>query len=146
MHYLFFPNFFYSTIPNGYVEYPAERSLIPDGNFIRNAGSSISFLIIVFVLVLIASCVSLLLYKYKRLEEMPQIRKITRIGIFFAHITFLNIVFSATNFLFQPSMSTNSVSFWHATKIAAIIMLIFVVLMCAIFTYHFYKTYNSDVL
>jgi hypothetical protein len=76
---------------------------------------------------------------------MPQIRKISRIGIFFAHITFMNIVFSATNFLFQPSMS-NSISFWNATKIASIIMLIFVMIMCIGFIIDFYKTYNSDVL
>ena len=65
MHFLMFPNFFYSAIPSDYYEYPAERSLIPDANFIRSAGSSISFLLIVLLLTAIASIISLMVFKLR---------------------------------------------------------------------------------
>ena len=68
MHFLWFPNFFYSTIPTGFIEYPVEKSLIPDGNFIRNAGSSISFCLVVLVVTGLASVVSYAVYRSKELE------------------------------------------------------------------------------
>lgn len=63
MHVLWFPNFFYGTIPEDYSEYPAEQSLIPDGNFIRNAGSSLSFLLIVVIIMMVACAVSYGIYR-----------------------------------------------------------------------------------
>ena len=108
MHFLFFPNFFYGTIPTDYYEYPAESSLIPDGNFIRGAGSSISFMLIVLVVMIIAVIVSYLIYRKRFLREMPQVRKITRLGILFIHITFMNIMFTALNYLIQPHVSEPS--------------------------------------
>ena len=65
MHFLMWPNFFYSAIPKDYYEYPAEKSLIPDGNFIRTAGSSISFLIIVIGVTALAALISFIVYKAK---------------------------------------------------------------------------------
>lgn len=145
MHYLMFPNFFYSAIPDSYLEYPAEKSLIPDANFIRNAGSSISFMLVAALVMGVGAIVSFLLFKLRGLEEMPQIRKITRIGILVIHITFMNIMFAAVTFLLQPAMTSNP-TFYNQTRTAAIIMLIIVLIICAGVTVHFYKTYNSDVL
>jgi len=145
MHFLMFPNFFYGTIPPNYVEYPAEKSLIPDGNFLRSAGSSISLLIIALAIMTIASIISFAVYKGNDLEEMPQIRKITRFGILVIHITFLNILFSAFSYLIQPSMSTVP-SFVVSSRIAAGVMIGIVLLFCIGIFIHFYKTYNSDVL
>jgi len=76
---------------------------------------------------------------------MPQIRKIARIGILAAHITFMNIMFEAMTFLVQPAL-TNNWSFFNQTKAAAIIMLLATVVLCTLISLHFYKTYNSDVL
>ena len=67
MHFLMFPNFFYSTIPSSYIEYPHEKSLMPDGNFIRNAGSSISLLLIAIALTITASIISYTIFKAKDL-------------------------------------------------------------------------------
>ena len=145
MHFLMFPNFFYSAIPSGFIEYPVEKSLIPDGNFVRNAGSSISFCLIALLVTGIASIVSYAVYKSKELEEMPQIRKITRIGILAAHVTFLNIIFTTFNYLVQPSVSNNW-PFSNSCRVGAVITLILVILLCAGIVFHFYKTYNSDVL
>lgn len=92
-----------------------------------------------------AAIVSLLLYKMKDLTEMPQIRKITRIGILAIHITFMNIVFAAITFLLQPTITPNSF-FYNQTRAAAIIMLIITIGLCLGTGLHFYKTYNSDVL
>ena len=63
MHFLMLPNFFYGTIPQGYVEYPAEKSIIPDANFIRNAGGSISLWLIVLAIMIIACIISYAVYK-----------------------------------------------------------------------------------
>lgn len=145
MHFLMFPNFFYAAIPSGYAEYPAEKSLIPDGNFIRNAGSSISFLLIVLLIMSIASIVSYAIFKAKKLGEMPQIRKITRLGFLGTHVTYLNILFIGACYLIQPFLSRDS-GFAHSCKIGSAIMIIVIILGCAGVTYHFYKTYNSDVL
>ena len=102
MHIFIFPNFFYGAIPPDYVEYPVEPSLIPDSNFIRNAGNSISFLIIVILILIIASIVSFSIYKTRFLHEWPQIRKICRIFILLGHFTFQNILFSALLYFIQP--------------------------------------------
>ncbi len=93
----------------------------------------------------IASIISFAVYKGNDLEEMPQIRKITRFGILVIHITFLNILFSAFSYLIQPSMSTVP-SFAMSSRAAAGVMIGIVVLFCIGILIHFYKTYNSDVL
>ena len=76
---------------------------------------------------------------------MPQIRKITRIGILAAQVTFLNIAFTAFNYLVQPSV-TNDRNFMNSCRVGAVIMLILTILMCVGIVFHYYKTYNSDVL
>ena len=76
---------------------------------------------------------------------MPQIRKVTRIGILAIHITFLNIVFTALSYLIQPSISNNT-AFASGSRVAAGVMLTMVLLFCVGIIWHFYKTYNSDVL
>lgn len=76
---------------------------------------------------------------------MPQIRKITRIGLLGIQITFLNISFTSINYLVQPFI-TNNPSFSSSSKIASIIMLIITCLIMLLIFVHFYKTYNSDVL
>lgn len=63
-HLAFFPNFF--PPPNYYVEIPVEKSLVPDGNLLRNAGSSLSFQIIVVSAVVVAVCLSLGFQKAKK--------------------------------------------------------------------------------
>ena len=68
MHILFWPNFFYGTIPSGYAEYPAESSLIPDANFFRNAGSSISFLLVMILVTIIGVIVSYAVFKSKFMD------------------------------------------------------------------------------
>lgn len=75
---------------------------------------------------------------------MPQIRKITRIGILGAGITFMNIVFAAATYLFQPAVTTSSFS--EQCRIGAIILVIVVPILSILISLHFYKTYNSDVL
>lgn len=76
---------------------------------------------------------------------MPQIRKITRIGILAAHITFLNIIFTAFNYLVQP-LVTHNWKFTNSCRVGAVITLIIVILLCVGIVFHYYKTYNSDVL
>ncbi len=76
---------------------------------------------------------------------MPQVRKITRIGILAMSVTFLNILFTALCYLIQPYI-TNDTGFAHSSKVAAIIMLVLIIVMCVGIVVHFYKTYNSDVL
>lgn len=76
---------------------------------------------------------------------MPQIRKITRLGFLGTHVTYLNILFTGACYLIQPFMSKDS-GFANSSKIGSIIMIIIIVLCCAAVIYHFYKTYNSDVL
>lgn len=66
-HVLFWPNFVYGVLGQGYRAYPAERALVPDGNFIRNAGSSLSFMAICVIVLGIASLVSYILYRTKNL-------------------------------------------------------------------------------
>lgn len=61
----FLPSFFNGAIPKDYVEYPAERSLTPDGNLIRNAGFSLSFIIIVIGLIVLAFIVSYAIHKIR---------------------------------------------------------------------------------
>lgn len=147
MHILFFPNFFWNSIPKNYMEYPAEKSLIPDGNFVRNAGSSLSFLVIVLITLAIATAVSFAVFKKSERDEMPQIRKITRIGLLLAHFTFLNIAFSALAYLIQPHVSEPSnTAFERSCFGASVSFTLLIPLFAAAITYHFYKTYNSDVL
>ena len=64
-HLTFFPNFF--PPPNYYVEIPVEKSLVPDGNLLRNAGSSLSFQIIVISATILAVCISLGVQKARKL-------------------------------------------------------------------------------
>ena len=75
---------------------------------------------------------------------MPQIRKVTRVGILAAHITFMNIVFTAATYLFQPFVASSL--FTNACRVAAVILIIVIPLLCIAICFHFYKTYNSDVL
>lgn len=76
---------------------------------------------------------------------MPYIRKITRLGILGVHVTYLNIVFSGVCYLVQPYMSKDG-AFASACKIGSIVMIIIVIMLCIGCIFHFYKTYNSDVL
>lgn len=55
-------------IPEDYIEYPAERSLVPDGNLIRNTGFCFSFIIIMIGLITIGFAISYVIYKIKELE------------------------------------------------------------------------------
>ena len=147
MHILFWPNFFYSAIPPGYREYPAETSLIPDANFLRNAGSSISYALVVLVVLIIAMLVSLLLFKKKFLPEMPQIRKITRVGILLLHLTFMNILFTSFTYLIQPYVpEPPATPFQQVCTGFSVFFPVFIPCAALSITYHFYKTYNSDVL
>lgn len=144
MHYLWFPNFFSSAIPHGLKEFPAEKSYIPDGNFIRNAGASVSFLLLWVVITGLLASVCFVFYKIRKLNEIPWIRKIMRIGLVIIQVTFMNILFWSLTYLIQP-MHTPS-SFTKNTRVCAIIMLVAVLLICFAICLHFYKTYNSDVL
>jgi membrane protein YdbS with pleckstrin-like domain len=76
---------------------------------------------------------------------MPQIRKITRVGFLIIHITFLNILFTGLNYLIQPYVST-SPNFANSSRIAAIVMIVVVLVSSIGIIFHYYKTYNSDVL
>jgi hypothetical protein len=62
----FFPNFF--PPPDYYVETPMEKSLVPDGNLLRNAGSSMSYQLVVMGVLLVAVVSSFLYQKGKGLE------------------------------------------------------------------------------
>ena len=147
LHLSIFPNFFVGTIPDDYLELPAEESLIPDSNFIRNAGGSISLLLILLFILSIAMGVSFCLFKKFEAYEMPQIRKITRIGILIIHLTFMNLLFVSLTHLIQPHISTPSgTSFVEANYAFAVIFSLFVPFAMIGIIYHFYKTYNSDVL
>ena len=61
----FFPNFF--TPPNYYVETPVEKSLVPDGNLFRNAGSSLSFQLVALGVLFAAVLASFIYQKVKRM-------------------------------------------------------------------------------
>lgn len=102
-------------------------------------------MLISLVIMLVAFIVSYVLYRVKDLFEMPQIRKITRIGILAIQITFLNIVFTALNYLIQPFVTTDA-GFTNSSRVAAIIMFIIIFIAMVGIFFHFYKTYNSDVL
>lgn len=75
---------------------------------------------------------------------MPQIRKITRVGFLAIQLTFLNSLYSALVQLIQPSIGDPAIE--NSSRTAAIIMLIFVLILMSSIIYHFYHTYNSDVL
>lgn len=64
-HLNFFPNFFSGLISPYYVETEVEKTLIPDGNLLRNAGFTFSFQLIVLGLLAISAVVSVLYSKYK---------------------------------------------------------------------------------
>ena len=147
VHVLMFPNFFSETIPSGYSEYTAEESIIPDTNFIRNAGGSISLLIIEIIILLIAVGVSYALFRQHSNYEMPHIRKIARIGILFIHLTFMNLLYASFVHLIQPHVSQpDDTSFVKANTAFAVIFILLVIGAMAGIIYHFYMTYNSDVL
>lgn len=76
---------------------------------------------------------------------MPQIRKITRIGILVGQVTFLNILFTSFNYLVQPSVSSNW-RFSNSCRVGAVIALVLIIILCLVVVFHYYKTYNSDVL
>ena len=78
---------------------------------------------------------------------MPHIRKITRISILFIHLTFMNILYASFLHLIQPHISQpDDTSFVKANIAFSIIFIILVVIAMAGILYHFYMTYNSDVL
>jgi hypothetical protein len=85
-----FPNFFSSLISPYYVENTVERTLIPDGNLLRNAGYTFSYQIITAVLLVIAAIASIIYSKVKDLDEYIHFRKIMRLGILLLHLGFMN--------------------------------------------------------
>lgn len=147
MHVAMFPNFFIATVPVDYSEYPAEPSLIPDSNFIKNAGGSISLMLILVFIFAVLIGISYCLFKKNQNYEMPQIRKISRIAILFIHLTFMNILFASFAHLVQPHVSSPSGTPFVNSNIAfSIIFIILLPIVMLGIIYHFYKTYNSDVL
>lgn len=146
-HFLWFPNFFEPEIPGSYTEYPAETVLIPDGNFIRNAGSSISFGLIVFGVMLIALVISYFSYTQKVVEEMPQVRRIARISILLLHTTFMNLLFYGFTYLILSHVSEPEHSTYLNVNVGISILFILLIPLVMIgIGYHYYETYNSDIL
>ena len=66
-HLSFFPNFFSELIPNFYLEVPYEKTLIPDGNLLRNAGNTFSYQLIFAFVLIVAAVISLIYQKQKEL-------------------------------------------------------------------------------
>lgn len=143
----FFSNFFASLIPEYYVEYPVQKSLVPDGNLIRNAGNSLSYQLVVIGAFLLAIIVSFAVQKKNELEEPPHIRKIMRVGILLFSIGFMNEVFFSFVQLIQPAAFPPDTDNFHNGNIILAFLIVFLIpaIMAAVI-YHFYKTYNSDVL
>ena len=124
-----------------------ERSLVPDGNFLRNAGFSISYQLVVLGILILFAIISLAAKVIKGLDEPPYIRKIMRIGSLLFYIGFMNEVFFAFVQLLQPSSVSSEYTSFRNSCVAASYAIIFVVPIIMFFmAYHFYQTYNSDVL
>ena len=70
-----------------------------------------------------------------------------RLGILSVHIGFMNELFFAFVQVIQPSSyQPEFESFYNANLAVSYMLIVLVpVLMCAVL-YHYYKTYNSDVL
>jgi hypothetical protein len=120
---------------------------VPDGNFLRNAGFSVSYQIVVLGLLILLVAVSLLAKVVKGLDEPPYIRKIMRVGSLLFYIGFMNELFFAFVQLLQPSsVSLEYASFRNSCIAAsyAIVFIVPIIMLCI--AYHFYQTYNSDVL
>lgn len=124
-----------------------EKSLVPDGNFIRNAGFSISYQLVILGIFVFFVLVSLAAKMVKGLDEPPYIRKIMRIGSLLFYIGFMNEVFFAFVQLLQPSSASPEYASFHNSCVSASYAIVFVVpLIMFLIAYHFYQTYNSDVL
>jgi hypothetical protein len=146
-HLSFFPNFFSGLIPEFYVETPVEKTLVPDGNLLRNAGSTFSYQIVVIGLFSIGVIASLCLWKARNSNEPPLMRLIARMGFLLFHIGYMGELFSAMVQLIQPHSSQQEYASFAAANVGcSYLILLGVPILMAAAVYHFYATYNSDVL
>lgn len=98
-------------------------------------------------LLILLVVVSLLTKVAKGLDEPPYIRKIMRIGSLLFYIGFMNEVFFAFVQLLQPSSVSSEYTSFRNSCVAASYVIVFIVPIIMFFiAYHFYQTYNSDVL
>ena len=80
-------------------------------------------------------------------REIPQVRRIARLGILLLHFTFMNILFCSLTFLIQPHVSEPHPTTFHDVNVGLSMMFVILVPMIMLgIGYHFYKTYNSDIL
>lgn len=96
---------------------------------------------------LIALLVSIVYSRQNEKEEFVHFRKIMRLGILFLQIGFMNELFFAFVQLIQPSNYQPDYKYFYDANVGCAYMLVFLVpLLMAGVIYHYYKTYNSDVL
>ena len=70
-----------------------------------------------------------------------------RIGILLFHVGFMNELFFSFVQIIQPHMIQDDYKEFHQSNITAAYLIIFSVpILMAFIIYHFYKSYNSDVL
>jgi hypothetical protein len=144
-HLSFFPSFF--SVPNYYIEIPFEKSLLPDGNLIRNAGHTFSHQLIVIGITAVALLASVLYSRSNSLPEYVHFRKILRLGILFLQLGFMNELFFAFVQLIQPCTVQSDYKSYYDASLGLSYMVVFLVpLVMTAVIYHYYQTYNSDVL
>lgn len=141
----FFPSFF--SVPNYYIEIPFEKSLLPDGNLIRNAGHTFLHQLIVIGITAVALLASVLYSRSNSLPEYVHFRKILRLGILFLQLGFMNELFFAFVQLIQPCTVQSDYKSYYDASLGLSYMVVFLVpLVMTAVIYHYYQTYNSDVL
>jgi hypothetical protein len=78
---------------------------------------------------------------------MPQIRKIMRLGVALFHIGFMNeLFFSLSELIHSDSIQSEYSSFYQANIAFSWLLIFLIPLVMGSFIYHFYQTYDSDVL
>lgn len=96
---------------------------------------------------LLAVTVSFMMQKAGSLEEPPQIRKIMRLGALLVGLGFMNELFFAFVQLMQPASIPPDYPQFHSASISLSFVVVFLVpVLMAATIFHFYRTYNSDVL
>ena len=86
-------------------------------------------------------------WKRTKTEQMPQIRKVMRLGVLLFHVGFLpDLFFSFAQLLVPSIIQPEHAGFHSANKALAYVIIFLAPVLMGLIFYHFYATYNSDVL
>jgi hypothetical protein len=137
INFKFFINIYQKTIPNQYYEVSSPETFkltTLDTNFIRNAGSTLSFLTI-FTILFFLYCISLVLNK-KYKDKGRMLLNIYRSVFDFCCVdllywAFANLMYSSSGFIIDPT-------FYQNNKIISAVCIAFIALYACILFY-FYR-------